>query len=97
MKVRAIKEHRNVFGAKHRKEVGAEYDVPDGPARKLMALGLIVAASDKPEIHGKKKDELVAIAAAEGVDVGDKDTKAEIVAKIAAARSVPPVDESEAE
>jgi hypothetical protein len=96
MKVRTLKPHQNACGAKVSKEPGDEYDCTERTAKSLIALGLVEDASEKATsadnaaggLAAKSKAELQAIANDAGCEFADSDTKATLIEKIEAARSV---------
>lgn len=85
VKVRALREHGNGYGESHRKAEGTEYVVTERVARSLAAQGLVELADDSRKLPELSKAELVRRAAAKGVEIGKKTTKAEIIEKIEAA------------
>lgn len=86
--VETIVGHSNAHGNAFHKAPGDLYEVSDRDAERLAALGLVKPVKAVVDLAGKKKDELVAIAAADGVALAGGETKAEIAAKISAARNV---------
>lgn len=51
MLVKAVREHSNVYGvangAKRKKSVGTEYDLPDNMAKTLIDAGLVAKVEEK--------------------------------------------------
>lgn len=41
MKVKAVREHQNRYGEDFEKKVGAEYNLPDSEAKRLIRRGLV--------------------------------------------------------
>jgi hypothetical protein len=85
--VRTLVDHGNRHGSSYRKLEGDIYQAPERVAQSLTAQGIVEPVKEEAALEGLKKDELVAIAAAEGVELEPKDTKDKVVAKIAAARA----------
>lgn len=84
--VKTLKAHGNASGATFRKKEGDVYPASDADARRLAAIGLVEIADDSAvaDLDKMTKADLTALAVDAGVDIGAKDTKAEIVAKLRA-------------
>ena len=94
MLVRTKRAHDNPFGKNYRKKEGDTYEHPD-PAADLH-FGYIEVVEDdtaegkasdaEPALSGMTKDELIALAEAEGVDLSDATNNEDRRAIIEAAR-----------